>query len=169
MKSGECLPPTPQGTEIASPMRQPGRMHAVTGPEYLAPRNPFMTLRDVVIAARPFLLHCRSETALTSNAPSNKSAVWRITGNLPKALRRGSRPATGNQSDLRAFRRQGGQRAFDKALRAPVRVVALPDNGNFHDSSSALMASRTVSAGMATKQSLTLPEPQPSSPHGRQL
>src|SRR5512145_882303 len=143
-------------------------MHAVTGAKDHAAGNPFVRLGDVEAALRHFPPGAVGETPVTRRPPAEQPGIGRIAGDLPEAFTRRPVPTAGDESHLGPLAGQRAERPLDEALRPAVGVVALTDDGDLHRASSSWAASSTASTLSEVRQSLTLPPPQPSIPHGRQ-
>src|SRR5690606_23979695 len=132
-----------QARQRALPARtlyQPGGMHAITGTEDMAARNAFMTLYKVELAIRDERLHRLREAGIP---PPPAEVGWIADAHIALLV---AIPFAGDQGQpdfMLLFQRLRG--ALDKTLGPPERVVALPDNSDFH--SRRWQAASTCSSG----------------------
>ena len=145
-------------------------MHAVARAVDVAAKQPLVRLHQF---GRLFRDGTTDGTRKTPVAPE-AADVERIADDGLDQLQPRLRPLPGVKRDRDAALEQRLERTFDEALRAPVRRVALPDDGQSHYAPSRPVAARTSfsaactrSTGSVVRHSEILPPPHPSMPQGR--
>src|ERR1051325_1104547 len=151
----------------ASAQLEPAAVHAVARAIDVAARNALVRLHDVEALAPPG----RAGGARKRPVAPDLADMKRIDAQHAPRAPAFRLPRDQRHLGARALERR--QRPFDEALCAAVSVVALAHNGEpqLHAARarSSLAAACTASTGSSVRHSLTLPPPQPSSPHGRQV
>src|SRR5690349_22320567 len=159
----------PQALEHAGNARaqfEPAPVHAVAGAIDVAAGNAFVRLHDVKALAPPG----RARGAREGPVAPYLADVERV--HAQHAARAPAFRLPRNQRHFGAGALERRQRARDETLGAAKCVVALAHDckPEFHAAwRSSRAAAWTTSTGRNVRHSLTLPPPQPSRPHGRQV